>query len=145
MICLCNFPVISFEFTQKENTLQTWRNVHCFLAANIHRRQQLMDRIKQLNTKMRESEQPIKQSTFREVNGLLMSDYVSLGDWLMTECKVTSGLVSDQLKLLKKRRNAAFHVFNAPENLVAPSMSMHCHLRGSRANPLSFSQGPKQL
>jgi len=107
--------------------LQLWRNMHCFLAANVMRKDSLLAKITLLNNKPKESDNPVKVSTFREVNGLLMTDYLAMGDFVLQNASLTTSSIMEHLKLLRRRRLAYFHVFSAPDDAVAPSMSMLVH------------------
>lgn len=138
-MCLMNLPItvgfliihsdndVFYICSQKLSIIQQWRPLVFFLAANLDIGRTLVKKIKDLNGPIIKSE-IITNLIFKDHAGLNADDLRDFGLWLTDQPRVSSKDMGHRLGDMKKRRMVRWHVYNAPDDVVSPALSMLLHL-----------------
>ena len=97
------------------------------MAANLDIGRTLVKKIKDLNGPIIKSE-IITNLVFKDHAGLNADDLRDFGLWLTDQARVSSKDMGHRLGDMKKRRMVRWHVYNAPDDVVSPALSMLLHL-----------------
>ena len=116
--------MLSCALPQKLSLLQQYRPMTFFLCANLENGSEIVNRVRLLNGQD-ESTAAVTSRVFKDNPGLNLNDLREFGQWLLLQSKVGPKEVAGRLQQLRKQRLCRWHVFNAPDDLVIPTMSMH--------------------
>ena len=95
-----------------------------FLAANVDLGQTLINKIRELNG-ADTTKEVINTNLFKSNPGLNTADLADFGIELTYLTKVTSKELQSKLLQMRKRRLIRWHVYESPDTVVIPELSMH--------------------
>ena len=113
-----------YVLSQKNNLIQTWRNISRWTVASLDILPKLLTKINKLNHSGKEREQAVKVGTIRQHQGLLNEDYSEFSYFILKKEHLSNSEVKSELIRLKLRRLAKWHVYGAPDDVIVPERSM---------------------
>ena len=110
--------------------MQTWRPLAFFLSCNADISGALLRKIRDLNGNVVANE-VVHTTLFKNNPGLNAQDLKDFGLWLLDQTKATGKELDARLAVMRRRRLLRWHIFEAPDNVVKPDLSVFPSLLSS--------------
>ena len=113
-----------FAVLQRYNLLQLWRSTSRFVNANLNGLSTLLKKVAEFNGNEDVENGVLRPQILHQNPGLIDDDYQELGDWMMQQTSLSYRDLQVKLMTMRKQRSARWHIYSAPDEVVARSKSM---------------------
>ena len=118
------YPMGPTSLFQKLSVVQTWRPLAFFLSCNADISTSLLKKIREINGNIAANE-VLHTTLFKNNPGLNAGDLKDFGLWLLDQTRANGKDLDARLGVMRKRRLLRWHIYQAPDDVVMPDLSMH--------------------